>query len=343
MSSASPTNSASEGVQLSIVAPMFNEAANLDRLFERLTAVLSKLAMSYEIICVNDGSSDDTLQKLLAHRAKNPAIKIVDLSRNFGKDIALTAGIDHARGAAVVPIDSDLQDPPELIEELVKKWREGYEVVYATRRSRQGESWFKQTTASFFYRIFDHLTDVKMPRNTGDFRLLDRKAVDALTRLPERSRFMKGLFAWVGFKQTSVMYDREARHAGETKWNYWRLWNFALDGITSFSSLPLRVWTYAGMVISSLAFFYATFLIIRVLVKGKDVEGYASTIVVILFLGGIQLITLGVLGEYLGRIYVEVKARPLYLVREVHGVEKAKEPRVKVASTKSTDDNAEDF
>ena len=342
MSSDSPTSSA-DGVQLSIVAPMFNEAANLDRLFERLAAVLSKLGMSYEIVCVNDGSSDDTLQKLLAHRAKNPAVKIVDLSRNFGKDIALTAGIDHARGAAVVPIDSDLQDPPELIEELVKKWREGYEVVYATRRSRQGESWFKQTTALFFYRIFDHLTDVKMPRNTGDFRLLDRKAVDALSRMPERSRFMKGLFAWVGFKQASVMYDREPRHAGETKWNYWRLWNFALDGIAGFSSLPLRVWTYVGAAISFVSFCYAVFLIIRVLIHGKDVEGYASTIVVILFLGGIQLITLGVLGEYLGRIYVEVKARPLYLVREVHGIESEKGPHATVVSIKSGYDNAEDF
>ena len=265
-----PNSPAAETVQLSIVAPMYNEAENLDRLFERLSAVLTKMGMSYEIICVNDGSSDATLEKLLAHRAKNPTIKVVDLSRNFGKDVALTAGIDHARGAAVVPIDSDLQDPPELIEELVKKWREGFEIVYATRRSRQGESLLKQTTASVFYRLFDHMTDVKMPRNTGDFRLLDRKAVDALSRMPERSRFMKGLFAWVGFRQTAVFYDRDARHAGATKWNYWRLWNFALDGITGFSSLPLRIWTYLGIVVSFLSFCYATFLIILGLLYRQD-------------------------------------------------------------------------
>jgi glycosyltransferase involved in cell wall biosynthesis len=324
MSADTPIHSpAAEAVQLSIVAPMFNEAENLDRLFERLTAVLGKIGLSYEIICVNDGSSDATLQKLLQHREKNPTIKIVDLSRNFGKDIALTAGIDHACGAAVIPIDSDLQDPPELIDAMVKKWREGFEVVYATRRSRQGESFAKQITASFFYRIFNSLTDVKMPLNTGDFRLLDRKAVDALSRMPERSRFMKGLFAWVGFRQTAVEYDRDARHAGTSKWNYWRLWNFAIDGITAFSSLPLRVWTYVGVAISFLSFCYATFLIVRTLYLGHvDVPGYASTIVVVLFLGGIQLITLGVLGEYLGRIYVEVKGRPLYLVREAHGIKR---------------------
>lgn len=306
-------------VELSVVAPMYNEAENLDYFFERVTGVLKKLGLSFEIVCVNDGSRDGTFAGLLAHREKNPAIKVVDLSRNFGKDIALTAGIDHARGAAVVPIDSDLQDPPELIEELVKKWREGFEVVYATRRSRQGESVFKRATAALFYKLFDSVSDVKMPRNTGDFRLMDRKAVDALMRLPERNRFMKGLFAWVGFKQTAVMYDREKRHAGTTKWNYWKLWNFALDGITGFSSIPLRVWTYAGVFISSVAFLYALFLIVRIFMYGKDLPGYGSTMVVILFLGGIQLITLGVLGEYMARIYNEVKGRPLYLVRDKHG------------------------
>lgn len=305
-------------VELSVVAPMYNEAENLTYFFERVTKVLQKLNLSYEIVCVNDGSRDATLAGLLAQREKNPAIKVVDLSRNFGKDIALTAGIDHATGAAVIPIDSDLQDPPELIEELVKKWREGFEVVYATRRSRQGESMFKRATAVLFYKLFDRLTDVKMPRNTGDFRLIDRKAVEALKRLPERNRFLKGLFAWVGFRQTAVLYDREPRHAGTTKWNYWRLWNFALDGITGFSSIPLRVWTYVGMLISSCAFLYALFLIIRTFVHGKDWPGYASTMVAILFLGGIQLITLGVLGEYLARIYNEVKGRPLYLVRDKH-------------------------
>ena len=309
-----------EPIEISVVAPMFNEVENLDYFFERVTAVLKRLGLSYEIVCVNDGSRDGTLAGLIRHRGGNPAIKIVDLSRNFGKDIALTAGIDHARGAAVVPIDSDLQDPPELIEELVKNWREGFEVVYATRRTRQGEGWFKQASASLFYFIFDKLSDVKMPRNTGDFRLMDRKAVDALMRMTERNRFMKGLFAWVGFKQTAVLYDRQPRHAGTTKWNYWRLWNFALDGITGFSSVPLRVWTYVGMFLSIGSLLYAVFLIIRTFVHGKDVEGYASTMVAILFLGGIQLITLGVLGEYMARIYTEVKGRPLYLVREKHGL-----------------------
>jgi glycosyltransferase involved in cell wall biosynthesis len=307
-------------IEISVVAPMFNEAENLDVFFERVSGVLKRTGLSYEIVCVNDGSRDATLAGLIRHRDANAAIKIVDLSRNFGKDIALTAGIDHAKGAAVVPIDSDLQDPPELIEELIKKWREGFEVVYATRRTRQGEGWFKQLSANLFYRIFDHLTDVKMPRNTGDFRLIDRKAVDALMRMTERNRFMKGLFAWVGFKQTAVLYDREPRHAGQTKWNYWRLWNFALDGITGFSSIPLRVWTYFGVVLSFFSFLYAVSLIILVLVRGKDVPGYASIMVVILFLGGIQLITLGVLGEYMARIYNEVKGRPLYLVREKHGL-----------------------
>jgi glycosyltransferase involved in cell wall biosynthesis len=193
-------------------------------------------------------------------------------------------------------------------------------VVYATRRTRKGEGWFKQASASLFYLVFDKLSDVKMPRNTGDFRLMDRKAVDALMRMTERNRFMKGLFAWVGFKQAAVVYDRQPRHAGATKWNYWRLWNFALDGITGFSSVPLRVWTYAGVMISSFAFLYAAFLIIRTFFHGKDWPGYASTMVAILFLGGIQLITLGVLGEYLARIYTEVKGRPLYLVREKHGL-----------------------
>ena len=319
------TEAQAAAVEISVVAPMFNEAENLDYFFERVTGALKRLGLSYEIVCVNDGSRDGTMDGLVRHRAANPAIKIVDLSRNFGKDIALTAGLDHATGAAVVPIDSDLQDPPELIEELVKKWREGYDVVYATRRTRQGEGWFKRLSASVFYRVFNTVTDVKMPRNTGDFRLMDRRAVDALKRLGERNRFMKGLFAWVGFKQIAVLYDRQPRHAGTTKWNYWRLWNFALDGITGFSSLPLRVWTYVGVFLSILSFLYAGFLIVRTIFHGKDWPGYASMMVAILFLGGIQLITLGVLGEYLARIYTEVKGRPLYLVRETHGLAREKE------------------
>lgn len=300
---------------------MFNESLNLDFFFERLMPVLNSVALEYEVICVNDGSSDDTLARLLHYRRANDRIKVIDLSRNFGKEIALTAGIDHALGRAVVPIDADLQDPPELIGQFVAKWREGYDVVYGRRRSRRGDSWLKRFTANAFYRVLGHLTEIPIPPDTGDFRLLDRQVVDALGTLPERTRFMKGLFAWVGFNQTYVLYDRQPRHSGKTTWNYWRLWNYAVDGITAFSSLPLRIWSYCGLTLSSVAFLYALFLLGRTIYSGIDVPGYASTVVIVLFLGGIQLISLGVIGEYIGRIYSEVKARPLYLIRERFGVE----------------------
>lgn len=313
---------AADGVpRLSLVAPMFNEAENLDTFFRRIEKALAPLNVAYEVVCVNDGSRDDTLARLVALRASRPEIKIVNLSRNFGKDIALSAGIDHARGDAVVPIDSDLQDPPELIPAFVAKWNEGFDVVYGTRRTRQGEGLLKRTTAAIFYRVIDWMTDIDIPRNTGDFRLMDRRVVQAMGRLPERSRFMKGLFAWVGFRQVSVLYDREARHKGKTNWNYWRLWNFALDGITSFSSFPLKIWSYLGLIIALLSFGYGGFLIFLKLFRGIDWPGYASTMAAILFLGGVQLITLGVLGEYMARIYIEVKGRPLYIVRDLHGFE----------------------
>lgn len=308
-----------ENIELSIVVPVYNEALNIDRFFQRLNTVLDSLSMHYEIICVNDGSTDGTLERLIGYHQCNPLTKILSLSRNFGKEIALSAGIDYAQGKAVIPIDADLQDPPELIKELIGKWREGFDVVYATRRTRQDESWVKRMTANLFYRTVNYLTEIPIPHNTGDFRLLDRRVVDLLSKLPERTRFMKGLFSWVGFKQTAILYDREGRHAGKTKWNYWGLWNFAIDGITSFSSLPLRVWSYIGLVISLAAFIYAVILIFRTLVAGVDVPGYASLMVVILFLGGIQLIGLGIIGEYLGRVYNEVKERPLYLVRDCYG------------------------
>lgn len=306
-------------VEISVVVPLYNEELNIDYLFERLLSVLSRLDMTYEIVCVNDGSKDNTVGCLIEHHHQNSRIKVVNLSRNYGKEIALSAGLDYANGNAVIPIDADLQDPPELIAELVEKWREGYDVVYATRRSRQGESWVKRFTANVFYRTIDSLSQVPIPRNTGDFRLLDRRVVDALKRMPERNRFMKGLFAWVGFKQTSVIYDRPSRYKGETKWNYWKLWNFAIDGITSFSFLPLKVWSYVGLLVAIPSFFYASFLVIRTLIYGIDFPGYASIMVAVLFLGGVQLVSLGVLGEYLGRVYEEVKGRPLYLVRESYG------------------------
>ncbi len=312
-------------VEISIVVPMYNETDNLNQFFFRFTTVLNHLKISYEIICVNDGSTDNTLPQLLEYQKHNPFIKIVELSRNFGKELALTAGIDHSSGAAVVPIDADLQDPPELIETFLAKWHEGYEVVYATRRMRRGESFFKRITAKFFYRFIESISDIHIPKNTGDFRLMDRRVVDSLSQLPERTRFMKGLFAWVGFKQTAIYYDRDPRQAGQSKWNYWRLWNFAIDGITSFSMLPLKIWSYIGFFLSFMSMCYATFLIVRTLLFGIELPGYASMMVVILFLGGIQLITLGVIGEYLGRIYNEVKARPLYLVRRLYGFKMGKD------------------
>ncbi|NJR68380.1 MAG: glycosyltransferase family 2 protein [Synechococcales cyanobacterium CRU_2_2] len=308
-------------VDLSVVVPLYCEESNVDCLLERLESVLAATGLSYEIVCVDDGSRDRTLDHLILHHYRNPAIKAIALSRNFGKEIAMTAGIDAASGEAVIPIDADLQDPPELIPELVARWRQGYEVVYAQRRSRQGETWLKRTTAKVFYGLIGRMTAIEIPADTGDFRLIDRRAVDALKQLPERTRFMKGLFAWVGFRQTAVLYDRAPRHSGQTKWNYWRLWNFALDGITSFSFGPLRIWSYVGSLISVGAFGYGAFLIVRTLFLGIDVPGYASLMVTMLFLGGIQLLTLGIMGEYLGRIYEEVKGRPLYLVRECYGLE----------------------
>ncbi|NEP04521.1 MAG: glycosyltransferase family 2 protein [Okeania sp. SIO2G4] len=308
-------------VQLSIVVPFYNEEPNIDYLFERLISVLKPLEMTYEIICINDGSKDNTLKLLVEYHQRNSLIKVVNFSRNFGKEIAITAGIDYTVGDAVIPIDADLQDPPELIVEMIAKWREGYDVVYATRRSRQGESWIKKFTAQRFYRTIQGLTPVEIPPDTGDFRLMDRKVVEALKKLPETNRFMKGLFSWVGYQQTSILYDRGLRFKGETKWNYWQLWNLAIEGITAFSSIPLKIWSYIGISISLISFIYASFLVIRTLIFGIDVPGYASLIVAILFLGGMQLLSLGILGEYLGRVHEEVKRRPLYLVRESYGFE----------------------
>ncbi|MEB3219524.1 MAG: glycosyltransferase family 2 protein [Nostocales cyanobacterium 94392] len=308
-----------DDIEVSVVVPVYNEESNVDYLFERLTTTLDKLNIKYEIICINDGSKDNTLSLLIQQHYLNPVIKIINLSRNFGKEAALSAGIDFASGAAIIPIDADLQDPPELIGEMINKWREGYDVVYATRRSRRGDTWIKRFTANLFYQIIGQISHVQIPPNTGDYRLLDRCVVEAVKQMPEKTRFMKGIFSWVGFKQTSILYDRPTRYQGITKWNYWRLWNFAIDGITSFSLLPLKVWSYVGVIFSLTAFLYAALLIIRTLIFGIDVPGYASLMVAILFLGGVQLLTLGIIGEYIGRIFEEVKNRPLYLVREFYG------------------------
>jgi glycosyltransferase involved in cell wall biosynthesis len=318
-------NKASPAVELSLIVPCYNEEDNLDYLFERLHSVLIPLNLTYEIICVNDGSQDNTLKSLIEYHHHNPFIKVVNLSRNFGKEAALTAGLDYAQGAAVIPIDADLQDPPELIGELLAKWREGYDVVYGVRRSRHGESWLKRFTANNFYQVIGKISSIPIPADTGDYRLLDRQVVEALKKLPERNRFMKGLFSWVGFKQTCVYFDRLPRKRGKSSFNYWKLWNFALDGITSFSSIPLKIWGYFGLIISSISLIYGLFLVLKTIILGVDVPGYASTIVAILFLGGIQLITLGVMGEYIARMYEEVKGRPLYLVRDSYGFEQDKD------------------
>jgi glycosyltransferase involved in cell wall biosynthesis len=313
------TQRAIEPIEISIVVPVRNEAPVLDQFFARLNTVLGRLGLSHEIICVDDGSSDGSLDLILAQRARMPELRVVSLSRNFGKEVALSAGLEHAAGAAVVPIDADLQDPPELIEPMIAKWREGFDVVYATRGNRPGESRLKRASARYFYRLFDRISDLPMPRDTGDFRLLDRRVVDVLVRLPERTRFMKGLFAWVGFRQTAITFDRAERSGGRSKWGYWQLWNFALDAVTSFSSMPLKVWSYLGVIISLLAFLYALFLAGLKISRGIDVPGYASIMVAVLFFGGVQLISLGIIGEYLARTYNEVKGRPLYLVRERWG------------------------
>ncbi len=322
--------------EVSVVVTLYNEEGAVDALFERLIPVLESAAESFEVVCVNDGSTDSTLDRLVDQAERNGAIRIVDLSRNFGKERALTAALEYASGHAVIPMDADLQDPPELIPELLAKWRDGYDVVNATRASREGESWLKKTSAKGFYRIINRLSGIRVPPNTGDFRLLDRKAVDAIMSFPERVRFMKGLFAWIGFRETTVYFDREARHSGKSKWKYWRLWNYALDGITSFSSWPLTFWSYVGFIISLLAFSYAIFMIGKTLIYGKDVPGYASLIVVVLFMGGVQLISLGVIGEYIARIYTETKRRPLFLVRKRYGFEgdDVEEKRAKTSNSR---------
>lgn len=301
---------------ISIVVPFFNEGEVVTTFYERITTVTNAIPdMEFEFVCVNDGSRDDTLEKLAQLVDDDARVKIIDLSRNFGKEAALTAGLDEARGDAVIPMDADLQDPPELIPTLISHWRQGYEVVLAKRSDRRSDGFLKRKTADLFYGLHNQISDTTIPENVGDFRLIDRVVVAALHALPERRRFMKGLFAWVGFKTATVEYARAPRVAGNTKFTGWRLWNFALEGITSFSTIPLRVWTYLGTSFAIIGFSYALFIIVRVLVFGKDTPGYASLLTAILFLGGVQLIGIGVIGEYIGRIYIESKQRPIYIVR----------------------------
>ena len=300
---------------LSVIVPAYNEAEVLPEFHRRLSHTLSRLDLDSEIIYVNDGSKDSTVVILYALQKDDSRVTIIDLSRNFGKEIAMTAGLDHASGDAVVVIDADLQDPPELIHELVKHWRDGYDDVYAKRSTRDGESFMKRATAHLFYRLLHTLSNVDIPPDTGDFRLLSRRAVDSLKQLKEQHRFMKGLFNWVGFERKEVLYKRDPRSAGKSKWNYWRLWNFALEGITSHTTAPLRMASYLGFFVAFCAFAYALFMAYDKLVHDNPVAGYPSLIVTILFLGGVQLITLGVIGEYLGRMFDESKGRPLYFVK----------------------------
>jgi glycosyltransferase involved in cell wall biosynthesis len=305
---------------ISIVAPFYNEAEGINYFRDAILAVVDDIAdAAFEIVCVDDGSKDSTLQQLIALSKSDPRFRVLELTRNFGKEAALTAGIDFARGDAVIPIDSDLQDPPELIPVLIDEWRKGAEVVLARRSDRGTDSFLKRKSAEMFYSFHNRLSSVKIPQNVGDFRLMDRVAVDALKSLPERQRFMKGLFAWIGYKTVVVDYVRKPRAAGETKFSGWKLWNFALEGITSFSTAPLRVWTYIGGLGALLTVTYAIAIILRTLIHGVDVPGYASLLVAVLFFGSLQLISVGLLGEYIGRIYLETKQRPTYLIRREYG------------------------
>lgn len=300
---------------LSFVVPCYNEAVNIRALYDRILSVMAPRPETWECVCVNDGSSDDTLDILMALQDKDPRIRVIDLSRNFGKEAALTAGLDHARGNAAIPLDADLQDPPELVPELVARWQAGYDVVNAVRLSRDGEGFVKRASAHAFYRVFNRISKVPIPEDTGDFRLMSRPVLEALRRLPERRRFMKGLFAWVGFRTTSVGYHRAPRLGGKTTWSYVRLWRFALDGVLSFSDAPLRIASYLGLVVSLLSFLYALDLLVRTLLFGNPVKGYPSLMVALLFLGGVQLMALGIIGEYLARVYDEAKGRPVYIAR----------------------------
>jgi glycosyltransferase involved in cell wall biosynthesis len=304
------------GKRLSIVAPMHNEADVLEAFFDEIEKATAELGLEVEIVCVDDGSRDATLARLAVRCARDPKVKVIALARNFGKEAALTAGIDAAGGDMIVPIDADLQDPPELIAEFVRRWEEGYDVVYGARSDRSSDTALKRGSARLFYNIFNSVSDLAIPESAGDFRLMDRAVVEALKLLPERNRFMKGLFAWVGFRQIGVPYVRPQRAAGTSSFGYLRLVRFAIDGITSFSTAPLRIWTFVGLAGALVAVIAAVLLVVRTLVVGREVPGYASLMVVILLGFAVQMIAFGVLGEYVGRLYQEVKGRPIYVVRK---------------------------
>jgi dolichol-phosphate mannosyltransferase len=311
-----------ERPRYSIIAPCFNEEGVLHELHRRIREVMDQTGETWELVLINDGSRDGTPDVMRELHAADPRVKVLDFARNFGHQIAVTAGLDYAGGDAVIIIDADLQDPPEVILDMVARWKEGYEVVFAVRTERKGETWFKEFTAKLFYRIIYRITDVDIPLDTGDFRLMDRKVVQAMTQMRERNRFIRGMTSWVGFRQTGVQYVREERYAGETHYPFRKMFKFALDAITSFSYAPLQLATYLGFTIAGLSALAALLVVFARLFMGTTpFYGQATTLVTVLFLGGVQLITLGIIGEYLGRIYDEVKGRPLYLVREALGFE----------------------
>lgn len=312
---------------LSLVVPVFNEEAAVDLFLDTVVPQLERAALRFELVFVNDGSRDSTFARLFDRGRGDRRIRLVNLSRNFGKEAALTAGIDHARGDILIPMDIDLQDPPELIQPFVARWREGYDIVYGVRSGRHSDTRAKRLSAEWFYKVFNSLSPVRIPANVGDFRLVDRRAVEVLRQLPERNRFMKGLFAWVGFNSIGVAYERPTRAAGTTKFSFWRLWNFALDGVVSFSTAPLRAWFYVGVVIATIAVLYALFIVTRVLILGIDTPGYASLLIAVLLMGAIQLLSLGIIGEYLGRLFLEVKGRPIYVVEGVYEDGTAEPPK----------------
>jgi glycosyltransferase involved in cell wall biosynthesis len=304
--------------EVSIVIPVYNESQMLGHLFATLLPILQPAARSFEIVVVNDGSSDDSLQRLLALQCTLPQLRVVDLSRNFGKEAALTAGLAYSRGACAIVLDADLQDPPELIAQMLAKWREGYETVVAVHAERSTDSYLRRTFSGWFYGLLNSVSHLTIIPNAGDFRLLDRAAIEAFLALPERTRFNKGLFAWIGFRHYLIEHERPARAAGASKFNYRRLFSLAIDGITSFSSVPLRISTYLGMLVAAVSFGYGAYIVLRTLIYGADVPGYASLFIAVVFIGGINLLGIGILGEYVGRIFLESKRRPLYVVRKAH-------------------------
>jgi polyisoprenyl-phosphate glycosyltransferase len=303
-----------KNITISLVCPLYNEFDMVNLFLQEVNTILAELNESYEIICVNDGSTDNSLLALLQAKKIYPELRIINLSRNFGKEAALTAGLDKAVGEVIIPIDADLQDPPELIKDFIQKWKEGFDVVLAKRVDRDSDSFAKKTTAQLFYKINNKISDTKLPYNVGDYRLITKKVLKAIQQLPENQRFMKGVFAWVGFNSTTIEYKRDYRKAGKTKFHSWRLWNLALEGITSFSTAPLKICLYIGLVIAFLSFSYGSFIVLRTIIMGIDLPGYASLLTTILFLGGVQLIGIGVLGEYIGRMYMEAKQRPIYII-----------------------------